>query len=342
LPRQRRCRTYGSIENVQTVPFDELFCSNTNQGGGRHGKVRDSIKTEKLLLGSLLVLALFGASSVAAQTCEDFDECTVSDTCADGMCVGSPRNSGTCDDGNECTVNDTCVSGTCQGTPAPGGTSCGGGCGSCLAAGPTAICLLDFAKNGQPCDDDLLCTTNDRCQFGVCFGDFKFCPDSDGNACTFDFCHPLTGACTALDFPPCSECETCVDMGGGDFRCDASGNGNTCDDFNECTADGTCSAGDCLEGPPIDPGAATPTATATRSPTLPAATTPTATVPPSGCPGDCSGDGDVTVDEIISGVNIALGSLPVSNCTAMDDNADGDVTVDEILKAINGALNGCP
>lgn len=60
------------------------------------------------------------------------------------------------------------------------------------------------------------------------------------------------------------------------------------------------------------------------------------------CTGDCSGDGEVTVNEIITGVNIALGSASVDGCAAMDANGDGEVSIDEIISAINGALEGCP
>lgn len=60
------------------------------------------------------------------------------------------------------------------------------------------------------------------------------------------------------------------------------------------------------------------------------------------CVGDCGGDGDVTVDEIITMVNIALGAQPTSNCAVGDANRDGDITVDEIIQAVNNALNGCP
>ncbi|MFQ5665348.1 MAG: OmcA/MtrC family decaheme c-type cytochrome [Candidatus Binatia bacterium] len=60
------------------------------------------------------------------------------------------------------------------------------------------------------------------------------------------------------------------------------------------------------------------------------------------CAGDCDGSGAVTVDEIVTVVNIALESLDVSSCTAGDTNASGDVTVDEIVAAVNSALNGCP
>ncbi|HVM96865.1 MAG TPA: hypothetical protein VMT89_10775 [Candidatus Acidoferrales bacterium] len=59
------------------------------------------------------------------------------------------------------------------------------------------------------------------------------------------------------------------------------------------------------------------------------------------CIGDCGSDGDVTVDELIVGVNIALGSAQVAQCSAMDANADGDVTIDELITAVSHALNGC-
>lgn len=75
------------------------------------------------------------------------------------------------------------------------------------------------------------------------------------------------------------------------------------------------------------------------TPTLPP--TPTATAV-AACVGDCSGDGQVTVDELITGTNIALGLTPLSMCPVFDGNGDGVVTIDEILLAVNSALNGCP
>ena len=79
-----------------------------------------------------------------------------------------------------------------------------------------------------------------------------------------------------------------------------------------------------------------PTATHTATQPLPVNATPGA-----GCVGNCNGDGEVTVDELIKGVNIALGTLPLSDCLSFDANGDGIVTVDEIVKAVNAALNGC-
>jgi len=58
------------------------------------------------------------------------------------------------------------------------------------------------------------------------------------------------------------------------------------------------------------------------------------------CVGACGG-GQVTIDEILTMVNIALGNADVGACTAGDANADGQITVDEILTAVRNALNGC-
>lgn len=60
------------------------------------------------------------------------------------------------------------------------------------------------------------------------------------------------------------------------------------------------------------------------------------------CVGDCRNDGAVTVDELLTGVNIALGNAPLSACDVFDANHDNQVTVDELLTAVNNALNGCP
>jgi hypothetical protein len=56
-------------------------------------------------------------------------------------------------------------------------------------------------------------------------------------------------------------------------------------------------------------------------------------------PGDCDGDGIVTINELILGVNIALGNLPVTACPAFDTNRDGQVSIDELIAAVNAALS---
>jgi hypothetical protein len=60
------------------------------------------------------------------------------------------------------------------------------------------------------------------------------------------------------------------------------------------------------------------------------------------CAGDCDGSGDVTIDEIITLVNVALESAPVAACRAGDRNGDGAIAIDEIVAAVNAALGGCP
>jgi hypothetical protein len=59
------------------------------------------------------------------------------------------------------------------------------------------------------------------------------------------------------------------------------------------------------------------------------------------CVGDCNDDGEVTIDELLVMVNIALGTAGLDDCTAGDGNGDGEVTIDEILLAVNAALEGC-
>jgi len=62
---------------------------------------------------------------------------------------------------------------------------------------------------------------------------------------------------------------------------------------------------------------------------------------PPACIGDCTGDGVVTVDELVRGVRIVLGELPASNCPAFD-GGDGQVTVSDLIAGVNNVLRGCP
>ncbi|GIW45916.1 MAG: hypothetical protein KatS3mg077_3198 [Candidatus Binatia bacterium] len=61
-----------------------------------------------------------------------------------------------------------------------------------------------------------------------------------------------------------------------------------------------------------------------------------------GCLGDCNRDGEVTVDEILRGVNIALGNASLETCQPFDRDGDGGVSVDEIVAAVGLLLTGCP
>jgi cysteine-rich repeat protein len=59
------------------------------------------------------------------------------------------------------------------------------------------------------------------------------------------------------------------------------------------------------------------------------------------CVGDCNGDGTVGINELILGVNIALGSQPTSACAAFQDGS-GMVTIAQLIKGVNDALAMCP
>ncbi len=59
------------------------------------------------------------------------------------------------------------------------------------------------------------------------------------------------------------------------------------------------------------------------------------------CTGDCDGDGTVTINEVITMVNVTLDGSNAVTCTAGDANDDNAITVDEILAAVNAALSGC-
>ena len=107
------------------------------------------------------------------------------------------------------------------------------------------------------------------------------------------------------------------------------------------TATSTATATQTPTGTP----AATPTSTPSRTPTqTPTPTTaPSATLTPvaPACTGDCDGNGRVEVNELVKGVNIALGIFPASACPAFED-PQGIVDIAQLIKGVNNALGGCP
>jgi len=71
------------------------------------------------------------------------------------------------------------------------------------------------------------------------------------------------------------------------------------------------------------------------------------------CPGDLNGDGQVTIDEILFAVNVALNdavSGPDASLScretvyypALDADLNCHITIEDILAAVNSALEGCP
>ena len=59
------------------------------------------------------------------------------------------------------------------------------------------------------------------------------------------------------------------------------------------------------------------------------------------CVGDCDGSGDVTVNELITLVNIDLGTADASACpNGIPSGAEVDIAL--IIQAVNNALTNCP
>ena len=76
--------------------------------------------------------------------------------------------------------------------------------------------------------------------------------------------------------------------------------------------------------------------------------TPTPTPPVlDQCVGDCNGDGQVTVDDLIRMVNIALDLAPIcpneasGGCLAGDADCDCQITVDDIIRGVQNLLQEC-
>lgn len=59
------------------------------------------------------------------------------------------------------------------------------------------------------------------------------------------------------------------------------------------------------------------------------------------CVGDCNRDGQVTVDELVVGVNVGLGRQPLADCTELDGNGDGLIAIDDIVSAVRDTLDAC-
>jgi plastocyanin len=59
------------------------------------------------------------------------------------------------------------------------------------------------------------------------------------------------------------------------------------------------------------------------------------------CAGDCNLNGNVAVNELVSGVRIALERANLDTCASFDINDNGRVAVNELIAAVGNALNGC-
>jgi hypothetical protein len=184
----------------------------------------------------------------AGSRCNDGNDCTQTDTCEGGTCVGNnpvacvaidachdigtcnPANGvcstpakidGTfCNDGNACTQSDACKAGVCApGLPVVCPTD---QCHAAPTCDPlTGACSAAPLRDGTPCDDASACTQTDVCTAGVCAGAETVCPL---DSCHFPgVCDPGTGKCSSVPL----------------------NDGTPCDDNDKCTTSDSCESGVC-------------------------------------------------------------------------------------------------
>ncbi len=178
----------------------------------------------------------------AAVACDDGNVCTT-DRCEPAVgCVTSPA-AGPCDDQDRCTRDDSCAAGTCGGIA----VVCDDGNACTDEACDVAIgCVAMAAREGEGCDDENGCTSNDLCRSGMCRGEGLQC--DDGNPCTVDTCTVGVGCMSvAMDDGACDDGDPCTDTD----VCEAGvcqGASVVCDDDDPCTID-ACDGGACVATP---------------------------------------------------------------------------------------------
>ncbi|MFN8643863.1 MAG: hypothetical protein U0802_20210 [Candidatus Binatia bacterium] len=198
---------------------------------------------------------------------------------------------------------------------------------------PTPTQPMDFPCVGD-CNGDGTVTIDDLIKMvNIALGLRSVCGDDGVGGC-------LAGDATC-------DCQITVD----EIIRAVNNNLEGCHDYGDCPVsqlEMMCCAG--------SPTPSTPTATPTPTPPGPSpSATPTGATPtPTGptptpthtgpCVGDCNGNGEVTVDDLIRMVNIALGLQPLcageggGGCLAGDANCDCQITVDDIIRAVNNNL----
>jgi hypothetical protein len=249
------------------------------------------------------------------QTCTDEarNECALQCACATtGDCCAAHDGVG-CDDATckncVCGIDAACCTegmGWDADCVSEANVECEASC-TCAVKGTCCDAHIDT----QGCDDR-------RCQECVCTIDESCCAQDGGwdGQCANEAaneCHERCAGCGVSDCcdvrsgPGCSDdaCKTCV--------CNIDG--PCCDSLwdQQCAAEATNNcAQDCqCQG-----------------------STP--------CAGDCDGSGDVGISELVTCVNVALGSAELSSCPACDLDNSGDVQINELVTAVNAALSACP
>ncbi len=218
--------------------------------------------------------AELGCTHAAADggPCDDLNECTTGDVCAEGKCQGA--GSTECDDLNPCTKDLCLPGGGCQHVPVAVPCSDGNACtvndqcadGACVSGSPMDcndgnVCTADSCKgagvcvhepSSKPCSDFNECTEGDFCKGGACMpGSPVVCDDT--NVCTTDSCNPATGCGHAINAAACDDNNACTVKDVCAKGVCTGGLAVGCDDGNPCTDDACDPAAGCTHLPNTKP-----------------------------------------------------------------------------------------
>ena len=277
---------------------------------------------------------------------------TCSDTCSVGQCdpgTGNcinmqPRNEGQqCDDGNVCTTTDRCMNGQCLGSTTPAATA---------TRTPTQMPTFAPSPTNTPTVTPPPSSTPTR-TFTVTSTPSAMPTPSHTPTQTSTVTTMPSPTSTSTSAPTVTETATHTPTQTLTPPHTATTTPTLTSTPTEPATATTTPTGEITATPTSTVQIPTPTSSPTETstvglptdtPTGEATFTPTAQVTPSPppCVGDCNDDHEVTVDELIKGVDIALGTLPLGDCPSFDTNGDGEVTVNELIQGVNNALNGCP
>jgi len=176
-------------------------------------------------------------------TCDDANICTVTDKCAGGVCVGSPRN---CADSFGCTADSCNLTTGCVHVPNNA---------LCLDNFPCTSEVCDVAKgcvitgDNTKCDDSIPCTTN-VCDIskGCVYIPVNASCDDKVN-CTDNICNLGSGCSYVPNDALCDDKIDCtIDRCDPVLGCLNTVDNSLCDDKIDCTTN-TCTKTGCVYSP---------------------------------------------------------------------------------------------
>src|SRR5213593_3517775 len=201
--QRRQRRTPGSCDPATGT------CSSHNKPDGKSCDDGNACTRTDTCQGGTCV----GANPVV---CVASDQCHTAGACnpATGACSNPAKSNGApCDDGNDCTQTDTCQAGACLGTN-PVVCTASDQCHSAGTCNPaTGACSNPAKPNAAPCNDGNDCTQSDTCQGGACVGTNPVVCTASDQCHTAGTCNPATGACSNPAKPnaaPCNDGNACT------------------------------------------------------------------------------------------------------------------------------------